>query len=119
MELKKNNIIGLTEKVIIIGKRGNSKTIVARIDTGAVISSLDVNLAKELDLGPILKTKKVKSANGVTERPIVKCWFSIKNNKYLTPVTLADRKNLKYKALIGQNLLKKTKLYINPRIKSK
>jgi hypothetical protein len=119
MKTKKYEFIGLTEKITLIGNKDKSKTIIARIDTGAVLSSIDTNLAAELNLGPIIKTKKVKSANGISERPIIKCSFNIKNNIYKTPVTLADRKNLKYKALIGQNLLKKTKLYINPRKKSK
>lgn len=115
MQIDKDNIIGLTEKVTLIGNQNNYKTITARIDTGAVISSIDVKMAADLALGPVLRMKKVKNANGMAERAVVKCSFKIKGKIYKTDVTIADRKNLKYKALIGQNLLKKTAFYIYPK----
>ncbi|MCB9359225.1 ATP-dependent zinc protease [Candidatus Woesearchaeota archaeon] len=117
MEMKQEKIIGLTEKVTLIGNNGHSKTIIARIDTGAVISSIDMKLAAELELGPVTKTKKVKNSNGISERPVVRCIFKLKNEEYRVDVTLADRSRLKYRALIGQNLLKKTKFLVNPRKK--
>ena len=116
MEISKSKFIGLLEKVTIIDKK-KSKTVLARIDTGAVISSIDIRLAAELGLGPVTKTKKVKNANGIVERPVINCNFILKKEKYSSEVTLADRKILKYSVLIGQNILKKTKLYINPRKK--
>ncbi|MFT4303888.1 MAG: RimK/LysX family protein [Candidatus Woesearchaeota archaeon] len=117
MEIDKSNIIGLTEKVLLAGK-DKSKYITARIDSGAVISSVDLKLAAELELGPVTKTKKVKNSNGTSERPVVKCKFKIRDKEYKVEVTLADRSKLKYKALIGQNLLKKSQFYINPRKKN-
>jgi hypothetical protein len=117
MELSKSEIIGLSEKVKLIGK-DKSKVVLARIDTGAKISSIDYRIAAELKLGPVTKTKKVKNANGITERPVVKCCFELKGEKYKTDVTLANRDILQFSVLIGQNLLKKTKLYINPRKKT-
>ena len=117
MEISNSKFIGLVERVTVVGKT-KSKTVLARIDTGAVISSIDIKLAAELGLGPVLRTKKVKNANGIVERPLVKCKFKLKNENYNSEVTLADRKILKYSVLIGQNILKKTKLYINPRKKT-
>ncbi len=117
MALTKANTIGLTQKMTVLGNKNKSKVVVARIDTGAVISSIDLKLAAELGLGPVVRTKKVKNANGMTERPIVYCKFKIKGKTYRAEVTLADRHNLKFRALIGQNLLKKTNFYINPRLK--
>lgn len=116
MEISKSELIGLVEKVKLIGKE-KSKIVLARIDTGAKISSIDYRLAAELKLGPVTKTKKVKNANGITERPVVKCTFELKGEKHTIDVTLADREILQFSVLIGQNLLKKTKLYINPRKK--
>lgn len=116
MTIKKKDMIGLTERITLVGNSGKTKTLIARIDTGAVISSLDLKLAAELELGPVKKTKKVKNANGITERPVVDCTFVLNDKSYKMDVTLADRKHLKYRVLIGQNILKKTKLYINPRM---
>ena len=57
----KNNktIIGLTEKVKLFSDNGKNKTLIAKIDTGASRSSLDIKLASELNLGPIIKSKIV------------------------------------------------------------
>lgn len=113
MKPSRDIVIGFTEKVVLLGNNGKSKSIVARVDTGAEISSVDCKVAAEMELGPVIKTKKIKNANGITERPVVKCRFVIKGKVYSTDVTIADRKNLKYLVLLGQNLLKRTPFYIH------
>ena len=112
---KKILTIGLTEKVTAIGNEGSKKVIIARIDTGAVCSSIDLNLATTLKLGPVIKTKLVKNANGINRRPVMMCKFKIKNIIVEADVTIADRRHLKYGILIGQNLLKKTNFLIDPK----
>ena len=67
---KGRTIIGLTEKVTITGKN-KKKTLTARIDTGATKSSIDARLAASLQLGPVIKTKLVKSAHGNSLRPVI------------------------------------------------
>jgi hypothetical protein len=95
----------MTEEITVCGKNG-CKTIVARIDTGATKSSIDSSLAKELDFGPAIKTKLVKSAHGVKERPVIeaKVKFAGKNKDY--QFTVADRSHMRYKILIGRNILR-------------
>jgi len=114
MRLPPSKYIGFVENLILKGDK-KQKKVLSRIDSGAVISSIDTKLAAELGLGPIIRTKKVKNANGMTQRPVMNCKFVIKGKEYETEVTIADRKHLTYRVLIGQNLLKKTDLYINPR----
>ncbi|MBW2993516.1 RimK/LysX family protein [Candidatus Woesearchaeota archaeon] len=108
----KKIIIGLTEKVRISGKR-TSRTIIARIDTGATRSSIDAKLAALLQLGPVIKTILVKSAHGNRLRPVIKAPILIARKDINAEFTIADREHMKYKALIGQNVLKKGFL-INP-----
>ena len=48
--MKNRIVLGLTAQVIVFGK--NKKELVARVDTGATKCSIDVNLARELELGP-------------------------------------------------------------------
>ena len=103
---KKKEVIGLTAKVKLIGPK-KVKTVMARIDTGATLGSIDKKLAKELDLGPVIKTKLVKSSHGQSNRPVIKARVNIKSRKIRARFTLADRSSLKYKVLIGQNILKK------------
>lgn len=103
---KDTKIIGLTEQVILHSD-GKKKKIIARIDTGATISSIDARLAAELSLGPVMQTKLVKSAHGNKLRPVVEARITIGKKTIKEKFTIADRDHMKYKALIGQNILKK------------
>jgi hypothetical protein len=109
-------IIGLTENVIVIGENKVKKRLKAKIDTGATLSSIDSKLAGELKLGPIIKTKLVKSAHGHSLRPLVKASIRIANKRFKYKFTIADRSHMKYKLLIGQNILK-NKFLIDPAMK--
>lgn len=109
-----NKIIGLTEKVTLFGKDGKKKRLVARIDTGATKSSMDARLAASLQLGPVIKTKLVKSAQGKSLRPVIEATIQVAGKKIKQEFTLADRLHMKYHMLIGQNILKKGFL-IDPR----
>ena len=106
-------VLGLTEKVKIQGYNG-AKIITARIDTGATKSSVDSYLASELQLGPIVETRLIRSAHGHTIRPVVHGKIEIEGQKLTASFTIADRKHMKYKMLIGQNILKLGKFIIDP-----
>ncbi len=103
--IKKITAVGFTEKVTVYGTNKN-KTLMARVDTGAAKNSIDVKIAAELKLGPIIKTKKVRSAEGLSNRPLIKAGLKIGGRKFKTLFNLADRSKLKYKVLIGRNILK-------------
>lgn len=108
MEYKKINgktLIGLTEPIIMFSKEGK-RTIASKIDTGASKSSIDVNLASQLKLGPIIKSKLVKSAAGNKLRPVIESIIVLAGKKIKAEFTLADRWHMKYRVLIGQNILK-------------
>lgn len=111
--MPKRTVLGLTEKVTIFGKK-KQKTVMARIDTGATKSSIDVALAADLKLGPVISKKMVKSASGNLLRPIIKARIKIANKKFQEEFTLATRSHLRYPVLIGQNILKKEKFLIDP-----
>ena len=107
-------IMGLTEKITIIGPE-KQREITARIDTGADVCSIDKKLAKELDLGPVERVKIIKSAHGIKKRPVVRARVEIKKRKFKkVRFTLADRSHLKYKALVGKNILKRNGFLIDP-----
>ena len=103
---KGRTIIGLIEEIEIIGADGKTRKIKARIDTGATRSSVDQAIAKELGLGPVIRTKVVKQAHGHTTRPIVLVEFTLVGIKHKEEFTIADRGHMKYGVLIGQNALK-------------
>jgi hypothetical protein len=99
-------VIGLTEPVTVFTRTGIKRTIIAKIDTGASKSSVDVNLASQLRLGPIIKSKLVKSASGNKLRPVIECTLQLADKRMKEEFTLADRWHMKYRILIGQNVLR-------------
>ena len=105
--MKKKIIIGLTENLIIV-KANKHHSIKARIDTGATKSSLDKDLAKKIGLGPTIARRMFKSAFGNSKRPIVTANIELAGKKvFKAEFSLADRSNMTYKALVGQDILKK------------
>ena len=98
-------IVKLIESVKLLSVDGY-KDIDAKVDTGATKSSIDTKLATKLKLGPITRTKVVKSAQGNQLRPIIEAEILLAGKKLKAEFTLADRDHMKYKVLIGVNVLK-------------
>ena len=99
-------IVGLVEKVGLVGSNGTSQEVEAKIDTGASKSSIDIKLASKLNLGPVIKSKMVKSAHGNKLRPVIETEIVLAGKKIKSEFTLADRTHMKYAVLIGVNTLK-------------
>ena len=99
-------IIGLTEKIGLVSNNGGNKKVVAKIDTGATKSSMDIKLASKLNLGPVIKSKVVKSVHGHKLRPVIEAEILLAGKKIKSEFTLADRGNMKYNVLVGVNILK-------------
>jgi hypothetical protein len=98
-------VIGLIESIEVQNSKGMKK-VKSKIDTGATKSSIDIALAQKLHLGPVIKSKIVKSAHGHMIRPIVSITITLAEKTMTEEFTLADRKHMKYPVLIGQNVLK-------------
>lgn len=105
-------ILGLTTDVILLGQE--KRKITARVDTGATKSSIDQKLAKDMDLGKPKRTTTIKQAHGSSERPVIRCKIRIAGLEIEPEFTIADRSHMKYKILIGQNILKKGNFLIDP-----
>jgi hypothetical protein len=106
LEFEGKSIIGLIEKVSLLTKEGTQKEVDAKIDTGATRSSIDIKLASKLSLGPVIKSKMVKSAHGNKVRPVIEGELILAGKKIRSEFTLADRTHMKYAVLIGVNTLK-------------
>jgi|TARA_Y100000310_G_scaffold53186_2_gene48790 hypothetical protein len=105
-KVNQNVIVGLTENISLVAKDGKSKQVTAKIDTGATRSSIDIKLASKLNLGPVIKSKMVKSAHGNKLRPVIETEVLLAGKKIKSEFTLADRTHMKYPVLIGVNVLK-------------
>lgn len=99
--MKQPTRIGLVEKVRI-----NGREVLGRIDTGASISSVDAALAEELSLGPVVRTRSIRSANGTEERPVVQATFTLAGMTVSGLCSITDRSHMRYRVLVGRNMLK-------------
>lgn len=107
MDFSLRTLVGLTERVVVKSNDGKRKAYIARIDTGATKSSIDLKVAKELGLGPVLHTKSFRSANGNSIRPIVKASIVVAKRSLKVKFSVVDRSHMRYKLLIGRNVLKR------------
>ena len=112
--MKDKVILGLIEHVAVYGSKGREAEVLARVDTGATSSSIDYTLAGELQLGPVISSKIIKSASGIKKRPTIRVKISLKGITLEEEFTLADRSHMTYRILLGQNILKKGNFLIDP-----
>jgi hypothetical protein len=98
-------VLGIVEKVKIIG-RGEAEAL-ALIDTGAKLSSVDIRLAAEAGIGPVIRTTKIKSASKdtSTRRAVLNATIEIAGKKFRTEVNIADRTKMAFPVLIGRSIL--------------
>ena len=108
-------ILGLSEEIIVFGPNGKEEKVKARIDTGATSSSLDLKLAESLELYPGIKTRMVRSASGMKRRAMIKVKIKLDGQIIEEGFTLADRSQMNYPALIGQNILKRGEFLVDPK----
>ena len=103
-------VIGLIEPIIF----ENNVKYKAKIDTGADSSSIDKNIIEKLGSFEIISYKTIRSALGRHKRPIVKLKVIFQGIEFIENFTISDRGNMKYKILIGKDILKKERFLIDP-----
>jgi alpha-L-glutamate ligase-like protein len=110
-------IVNGIEMVKVYAKEKKSKKIKARIDTGALRSSIDRELAEDMGLlGPsnILWQRKYayRSAGGRQSRPVIGLTFRLAGRKIKTSASVANRSKMSTPLLIGRQDL--SGFLINP-----
>jgi len=114
----KRNTIGLIENISIKVDSGNGTVknvkVRAKVDTGASMSSISKRLVKRLGLVHHHRTAIVKSALGKERRNLIKLSIRMHGKALKAFFSVADRKNLSYKVLIGQNVLRLGKFLVDP-----
>ena len=108
---QKRIIIGLIEPV----KLEDGRTYQAKIDTGADSSSIDKDLLDRLGGNRKIQSHKIiRSALGRHKRPTIMLEIEFQGKKFEEKFTVSDRSDLKYKLLIGKDILKKEGFLIDP-----
>jgi alpha-L-glutamate ligase-like protein len=100
-------ILKTVEDVKVYGKTKSVK-VKARVDTGAVRTSIDEELANSLGLleeGNILWRKRYayRSAAGRQSRPVIGLTLRLGGKKFSTTASVANRKKMTTPLLIGRN----------------
>ena len=99
-------IVGIVEKVKIIGAKSTEENY-ALFDTGANSTSVDINLAARVQLGPIIRTTRIRSASlkERVKRPVVGAVIEISGKRFETEVNLQDRSHMAFPVIIGRNVI--------------
>jgi alpha-L-glutamate ligase-like protein len=106
-EISGRKVIGINELVEIIDFSGKRHPVWTKIDTGAYRTTICISLANHLGLNKIIKYKKVRSALGAEERPIVEFSFVLDKRTVFTEAFISDRAEMKYDMIIGRKDLKR------------
>lgn len=112
---KERKLVGAVEPVIVRGRSG-SRRVFAKIDTGASRTTIDLELAAKVGLGPVLDTVRVRAAmseHAVT-RALVHAGITIHGEEFDVPVALTDRGDMRYHVIIGMDILKSGHFIIDP-----
>lgn len=96
-------IVQAIEPIVLLGKP--QVRLLARMDTGATLSSIDRKLALRLGFKTAIRQTTVSNAHGTTRRSVVKIPFLLKGQKRVAEFTLADRSHLDYAVLLGRTAL--------------
>lgn len=82
---------------------GESRQVVAKVDTGAGYSSIDEDLAEELgiDVEGAEDEVEINSANGERDRPLVRVRIKVAGRTLDTRATVTDRDELSTEMLLG------------------
>lgn len=106
MKSREKNVIGIVCSITLQGSLG-SRSVLAKVDTGANRTSVDTELAAKVGLGPVTDTVKVKAASASHRetRPLVDAKVELGGRSFELPVSISDRADMKYPVIIGMDIL--------------
>jgi hypothetical protein len=111
--------IGFTEQVVVSGTSG-TKTVIAKSDSGAARTSIDLQLAADIGAGPIHTVSRVRSGSSKQSktRPVVDLVIGIGGEQYTVAANIEDRTHMTHPLLLGRDVLKNYRLDVSRRVES-
>jgi RimK family alpha-L-glutamate ligase len=111
--------IGFTEQVVVTGTSG-SRTVVAKSDSGAARTSIDLRLAADVGAGPIHTVSRVRSGSSKqsTRRPVVDLVIGIGGRQHTVAANIEDRSHMTHRLLLGRDVLKNYQLDVSRRVEN-
>ena len=109
--------IGFTERVAVAGTSG-TRTVVAKADTGAARTSIDLRLAAEIGAGPIHTVSRVRSGSlqGSRARPVVDLVVGLGGHQHTVAANIEDRSHMGHAVLLGRDILRHYRLDVSRRV---
>ena len=103
--ISEKRTVGLVEKVKVTGKK--TVETYAVFDTGAKVSSIDVQMAGKIGVGEAVRYMKVKnpSTKFPAKRPVVKVVLEILGQKFDADVNIQDRSHMSFPVIVGRNVM--------------
>lgn len=96
-------VVGSKERVILIAPE-RSVEVIAKIDTGADFSSIDLQFALSMGFEPgRFEKKTIITEQGAEERDVISATFILANREISSIFTLADRSGFSTVMIIGKN----------------
>lgn len=98
--------IGYTERIAVTGTDG-TELVVAKSDTGAKRTSIDLELAATVGAGPIRRQTTVRS--GIQQRsksrPVVELLIGVDGDWHTVDASVEDRGHMDFPVLLGRDVL--------------
>jgi RimK family alpha-L-glutamate ligase len=110
-------VIGFTEYVTVSGTTG-TKTVVAKSDTGAERTSVDLRVAADVGAGPIHTVTRVVSGSSKKSRPrpVVDLVLGVAGDQHTVSANIEDRSHMSHPVLLGRDVLENYQLDVNRRV---
>lgn len=107
VEPEERRSIGYTERVSVSGTAG-TETVIAKSDTGARRTSIDLGLAATIGAGPIKQSTRVRSGLRQTSkaRPVVDLVVGVAGRWHTVTASIEDRNHMAYPVLLGRDILR-------------
>lgn len=100
-------LLGIEEKVTVYDHAGEPHSIIAKVDTGAHRTTIDINRAKQIGIHqPVIEYDDVWGALGEARRPVIEMDLQIRDRRQKSKAFLADRSNMRYEMILGRRDLK-------------
>ena len=107
-------VVGYTERVVVSGTTG-TESVVAKADTGAERTSIDIRLAADIGAGPIHTVRRVRSGSVKRgrSRPVVDLVVGIGGSQHTVAANIVDRGHMTHPLLLGRDILRHYHLDVN------
>ncbi len=105
----------MIETVLVRGNVGEVR-VTAKVDTGAARTTVDADIAARAGLGPVLGTVRIRQsiAKHAETRPLVGAELEIAGEVFDVAAAIADRPEMRYRAIIGMDILGRGRFLISP-----